>query len=349
MKVEKKVIGNLTKCYSIAPLHYNNQEHFLVAAEKIDKCLLFDLDGNLEDTVWTEPGGVMTMVQIPNTNGEFLATHQFYSPNDSAMAKIVAVRPIEKGKWEVKTLVDLPHVHRFDILQRNGVSYLIACTLKSGHQYKDDWSAPGKVYGAVLPEDLRGFHEGSQLKLEVIKDDMSKNHGYYKVIENGLDTSIISSEQGVYQFIPPEKQGEQWEIKQLLDTPASDAVLLDMDEDGEMELAVFSPFHGDTISIYKQQNGKFEKIYQYEKPAPFLHAIFGGMICQKPTLVVGHRQGERSLLAFTWNQDKNDYEVQVLDQDCGAANVYKYSKDGKDILIAANHGINEIAMYTLEV
>ena len=348
MKVEKKVIANLNKCYSIAPLTYQGKGHILVAAEKADPCLLFDLAGNVEDTVWTEPGGVMTMVQVPGSDGQFLATHKFYSPNDSKEAKIVIVTPVSKGRWEVRTLVDLPFIHRFDILERNGVHYLIACALKSGHQFKDDWSMPGKVYAAVLPEDLSGFDEEHQLALEVIKADMLKNHGYYKVEDGGVQTSVISSESGVFQFVPPLKKGEKWEIIPLLDTPASDAVLVDLDEDGEKELAVLAPFHGSCISIYKKQNDAYQKVYDYSEPAEFTHAIFGGMLCGKPAFVAGHRQGKRNLLAFTWDKESRSYHVQVLDVDCGPANVYKYTYDGKDIMIAANREVDEIAMYTLE-
>lgn len=348
MKVSKKVISNLSKCYSIAPLTYNDTEHFLVAAEKVDRCLLFDMDGNQEDVVWTEPGGVMSMVQVPGSNGQFLATHKFYSPNDSKEAKIVIVTPISKGNWEVRTLVDIPHVHRFDIINRNGVNYLIACALKSGHEYKDDWSMPGKVYAAVLPNDLSPFNEDNQLELKVIKDNMLKNHGYYRVNDEGIETSIISADCGVFQFIPPENLDGEWKIKELLDTPSSDAVLVDLDEDGEKELAVLSPFHGDQISIYKKQSGKFEKVYEYEKPAEFTHAIYGGMLCGKPALVIGHRKAERNLLVFTYNEEANEYQVQIIDEDCGPANVFHYIKDKRDVIISANREIDEIAMYTLQ-
>ncbi len=348
LKVSKKVISNLTKCYSIAPLTYEGKQHFLVAAEKVDRCLLFDTDGNLADTVWTEPGGVMTMVQVPGTNGQFLATHKFYSPNDSKEAKIVIVTPVAKGNWEVRTLVDLPHVHRFDIVERNGVRYLIACALKSGHEFKEDWSMPGKVYAAVLPEDLSQFNDDNQLQLSVLKDNMLKNHGYYRVEDEGVQTSIVSADCGVFQFVPPASADGEWTIKELLNTAASDAVLVDLDGDGEKELGVLSPFHGDQISIYKKKDGAFEKVYDYEKPAEFTHAIYGGMLCGQPALVIGHRKSERNLIVFTYNKSTNTYESQIIDEDCGPANVMRYEKDGKDIIISTNREIDEVAMYTLE-
>lgn len=347
MKVEKKVISNLTKCYSIAPLHYNDQDYFLVAAEKVDRCILFDLDGNEVDTVWSEPGGVMTMVQVPGSNGQFLATHKFYSPNDSKEAKIVVVTPVSKGNWEVRTLADLPHVHRFDIVKRNGVSYLIACALKSGHEFKDDWNHPGKVYAAVLPDDLSAFDADHQLELKVIKDGMLKNHGYYKVAEKDYDTSVISADNGVFQFVPPENPDGEWEIRTLLTTPGSDAVLVDLDEDGEKELAVLSPFHGEKISVYKRIDGAFKKVYDYEKPAEFTHAIYGGELCKGHGLIIGHRKGERNLIVFTYNKESGEYEAEVIDRDCGPANVFRYVKDGKDMLVSANREIDEVALYTL--
>ncbi len=347
MKIEKKVISNLTKCYSIAPLHYQGKDHILVAAEKVDKCLLFDTEGNQEDVVWEEPGGVMTMVQVPGSDGQFLATHKFYSPNDSKEAKIVKVTPIEKGNWEVKTLVDLPFVHRFDILERNGVRYLIACALKSDHEYKDDWRFPGKVFAAVLPEDLSVFDEDHQLELKVIKEGMLKNHGYYRVEDEGVQTGVISCDGGVFQFVPPAQADGEWEIRTLITDAASDAVLVDFDGDGEKELAVIAPFHGDKVRFYKKKDGAFEMVYEFGESRDFLHSIFGGSLCGKPAFVTGHRKAERDLMAFTYNKEKETYEMEYIDRDCGSANVYHYVKDGKDMLVSTNREIDEVALYTI--
>lgn len=347
--MKKTVIGELEKCYSIAPLTYQGKPHILVAAEKTDRCILFDAEGNEKATVWEKPGGVMTMVQVPGADGQFLATHKFYSPNDSKEAKIVAADPDGKGGWTVRTLAELPFVHRFDILQSGGRNYLIACTLKSGHQHKDDWSDPGKVYTAELPEDLSVFDAQHPLKLQVLKEGMLKNHGYYKVVEKGRESALVCSAEGVFRFWPPQASETDWKVEQLLDTPASDATMIDFDGDGEMELLVFSPFHGDQVSVYKKTDQGYEMVFQYPEKADFLHAIWSGRIKGKPVAVIGHRKGARRLLALGWDENKKEYTFKTLDDNCGPANVYGYSYEGRDILIAANRETNEIAMYTFEM
>lgn len=344
--MEKKVMARLEKCYSIAPLMYRGEQHILVAAEKKDRCILFDCRGNEEATVWEGPGGVMTMVQVPGTDGQFLATHRFYSPNDAKEAKIIIATPDGRGGWPVRTLVDLPFVHRFDILERGGVRYLIACTLKSGHAYRDDWSSPGKIYAAELPEDLSGFDEGHQLELEVIKDGMLKNHGYSRILADGEDASLVCAGNGVFRCCPPKERGGEWTVEQLLDTPASDAVLADLDGDGKEEMVVISPFHGDEITVYRPGESGYVPVYRYPEKAEFLHAIGSFSIGGRPVVVLGHRKGARRLMAFFWDEKKGGIAFRTLDDGCGAANVYGYHAGGKDILIAANREIDEIAMYT---
>lgn len=344
MKIDKKVLGTLEKCYAVAPLRWKGADHLLIAAEKQDPCLLFDIDGNPEGTVWEGPGGTMSIVQVPGSDGVFLATHKFYSPNDSKEAKIVCVRP-ENGGWDVKTLVELPFVHRFDILTRGGVNYLIACALKSGHEYKEDWTHPGKVFACVLPDDLSAYSEDNQLELTCIRENMTRNHGYCRL--PGGEAALVSCEEGVFRFTAPAAPGGEWEIEQLLDKPASDAVLLDMDGDGQDEIVLISPFHGNSVCIFHREGDGFRQVFEYDK-ADFAHSIYGGPLCGRPAVVIGHRKGTRDLLVFAWDAGRGEYTVEAIDRDCGSANVCHFVRGGKDVIVSTNREINEIAMYTIE-
>lgn len=346
MKITKIKTHELEKCYAISPLWYNGKEHLLVAAEKVNKCLLFDLDGNLEETVWEGPGGTMSMVQLPGSNGEFLATHQFYSPNDSKNAKIVLASPRGKDDWEIKTLVELPFVHRFDILTKGGVSYLIACALKSGHEYKEDWTSPGKIWVCELPCDLSGINDKNQLKLTPIKEGLLKNHGYCRVEEEGNMWAAVAADNGIFKVIPPAEKGGEWTVETMTEDAASDMTFADFDGDGVMEMLVMTPFHGDTIKIYKPINGKYECIHTFPEAYEFAHGIWGANVCGKGVAIIGHRKGNRDLLACLY--DGTGYVMEVLDKDVGPANVRVYAKDGKTGLVSTNREIDEIAFYEIE-
>jgi hypothetical protein len=289
------------------------------------------------------------MVQFPGSDGQFLATQKFYSPNDSKEAKIVIVTP-ETGKWQVRTLVDLPHVHRFDILKGWDGYYLIACALKSGHAYKDDWSSPGKIYVAKLPQDLQGYDEEHQLQLTVLKDQMRKNHGYYKICRDGEESCVISAENGIFRCYPPKDANTPWQVETLLEEPASDAVLVDLKGEGEEQLCVLAPFHGPDIKIYEWQQGAYRLAYQYPAAAEFTHAIYGGAFGRGQAFLVGHRQGNRDLLLFTYDKEHQTYQYEIIDHDCGPANIFRFpwkEKEDPEILIAANREINEIVMYII--
>ena len=350
MKVEKKIVSNLNKCYAMSQLTYKGENCFLVAAEKQDPCYLFTEDGTLLDTVWEQPGGVMTMTPVPNGNGSFLATHQFYSPNDSAKAKIVIAEPKAEGGWNIRTLCDAPFVHRFGLLQRGGVTYLIVCCLKSGHEYKNDWRSYGVTYGAVLPEDLSSYNDANQLKLVPIKMGMLKNHGFSIFKQDGFDSAVVGCEQGAFLFTPPAAIGENWEIKQLLNVPCSDAVLLDFDGDGKLELGSIAPFHGNSVVIsHLDEHDNYVPCWKLPLPeaqTEMVHATWACNLLGKPSWIVGWRKGTKDTIAISWGE--GDYVVDYIDRNTGCANAMHFvKKDGKDVIVATNREIDEVALYTI--
>ncbi len=63
--------------------------------------------------------------------------------------------------------------------------------------------------------------------------------------------------------------------------------------------------------------------------------------------MIGHRKGERSLIAFSFCQKTGTYTSQILDSGCGAANIYKYNKGKDAYIVAANREKDEIALYKI--
>ncbi len=343
MKIEKQTVTSLAKCYALAEIEINGETRYLVASEKQHACIVLDRDGNVVEKVWDGPGGVMTMEAWPGEQTAFLATQRFYSPNDSADARLVLAWREANG-WQVKTLCSLPFVHRFGILERDGRRFIVAATLKSAHAFKEDWTCPGRVWVGELPMDLETLKEAETLVLEPLMSGLLRNHGFFKLEQDGYGCALIGAENGVFRIMPPARAG-QWQYEQILDTPASDIAVGDFDGDGEPELLVFSPFHGDQLLVFKAANDRFEPVYKCEQPLPFLHAIGVCWIQGREVAVVGHRGGERALFLLQYTDGA--YRRLPVDSGAGAANVLCRT-DGEQLwILAANREIDEVAIYRI--
>lgn len=345
LKFSKKIVANIEKCYAVCPTTIRGEKGFLIATEKAGGCFFFNLEGDLVEQIWSEPGGVMSLVPVPGHEGQFLSTQEFYSPNDSKNARIILATPLEQG-WEIKTLAELPFVHRFDILSTSGKNYLIGCTLKSDHNFKEDWTHPGKVYVCQLPEDLNA--PDCKLDFKVIMEGLTRNHGYYRSFENGQPYALVSAENGIFIVKPPQGDNPNWQVEKILDQASSDATLIDLDGDGKPELVTLSPFHGDDLNIYRLVAGKYVLDFSYPEKLEFLHAIWSGKINGVPTVLIGHRKGKRDLFILTYDHDLKTYVRQTIDEDHGPANVAVIDTAGKQLIIATNRETDEVALYTLE-
>ena len=348
--VKKKVIGSLTKCYSVARIIDRGKPRLLCAAEKQDPCYLFETDGTLVDTLWEGPGGVMTLEQFNSPAVEetiVMATYRFYSPNDSAGAKIMYYTRKPEGGWQENVLCDLPFVHRFGILPRNGKNYLVACTLKSAHAFKDDWTCPGRIWVAKLPEDIRQFHADNQLQLTPLVSGLFRNHGFSKVITEDEVFCLVGTHSGVYRVAPPETEGGEWDAELLMDGEISDILYEDFDGDGERELLTFGPFHGKNLEVWKKTAAGFESCWKYPEELPFLHAITSAKVGARRVAFLGNREGRKELMALYYDKKKKSYVYDILDSGAGPANVLYFEEDEKSYLLAANRETDEIALYEL--
>ena len=340
MKIEKKHLDEMFRCYCASSITMNNETHLLLASEeKGGPC--YDYSGKnftKREEVWNNAGGCMSIIPIPGKEGEFLAVQEFYLKVSPSLAKIVWGKYDAKEGWIIKDLCHLPYIHRFDIYAKNGVNYFIGATIANTKKDKEDWSDPGKIYTAILPEDL---NEG--LKLEVLADGMAKNHGYFRYTKNNEICGYFTSDAGIKKITPPLTKDGKWQIEQILDGCISEVAVIDIDGDGEEELMTIEPFHGNTIKIYKKIAGKYEDVYTYANEIDFAHTLVGAELLGVPTFLAGIRRVNAEM--FYVQYINNEFVTNIIEEGCGPANLAVVNELNRDLIIAANHTKNEAAVY----
>ena len=249
MNIQKQVLATLKGCYSCNSIELDGRTNILLASEGENACLAWSApDYKQSHTVWEGPGGTMSIVPIPGTNGEFLAVQKFFRMFDWEEAKVVHVRPQANGGYEVTDILQLPYVHRFDLLTVGGRHYFIGCTLATKKATKEDWSSPGKIWV--------GEYTGvGPMSITVLKDGLTKNHGYSRLDRGGALSGLVTCEQGAFEVVPPQAPDGEWSVTQFMDWPISDISAIDIDGDGELEFATIEPFHGQYFRVYKKVGG----------------------------------------------------------------------------------------------
>lgn len=341
MKFEKKFLRNLNRCYATSSTVINGERHILLATEGEGACYSYKGENFEESTVWDGPGGTMSIIAIPERNGDFLAVQNFFPTFQSENATIVWAKPKENGEFEVKTLFKMPYIHRFDILSCGGKHYFIGATLCTTKEFKEDWSNPGKIYVAEIPKDLN-----TPFEFKIIKEGLTKNHGYCRGAWKGKVAAFVTSEEGVFAVIPPEDEKSDWLIEQITDRPTSDIAILDIDEDGEDELVTIEDFHGGNFLISKKIDGEYKVIYKYPKKFDFGHVVWGGNLRGIPTIIGGYRRDEKELFIIQCDNKENlTFKTQVIESGVGPSNVAVINDKDRDIIISANREIGEAALY----
>lgn len=344
MKITKKVLDEMERCYCASSLVLGDESYAVLAGEAIGApCYAYGgAKFEKKEIIWPSAGGTMSLVQIPGTEGEFLAVQNFFPGFKSEGAKIVWGRR-EVGEWVIRDVLALPFVHRFDILEGgDGEKYFFAATLCSSKKDREDWSDPGKLYACELPDDLsQGIHPVP------IMSGLTKNHGYCRGMWKGRVAAFATCDAGIYAALPPEHKDGEWTVEQVMEGAIGEVALCDIDGDGEDELATIEPFHGDAFHIYKRDGEGWKRVYTYTRPIEFAHAVWGGELLGRGAFVVGVRRKNCELFMVQYDKAAGKFITTVIDEGVGTSNVAVFSRPEDEVLVAANHTKNEAAVYLI--
>jgi hypothetical protein len=339
MKIEKRFLTEMNRCYATNSIVVDGQTRILLATEGEGPCLAWSgTNYERQHTVWDKPGGTMSIVPIAGTNGEFLAVQKFFKLFQWEEAKIVHVRPLPGERYEVSDVLHLPYIHRFDLLTVEGRHYFIGCSLATTKETREDWSNPGKMF-------VGEYTGPGPLDVRVLKEPMTKNHGYSRLVRDGRMVALVTCEEGAFEVAPPEKPGADWSVRQFMDWPISDIAAIDIDGDGELEFATIEPFHGSWFRVWKKSGDGFRKIFEHPEVSEFYHVVVAGTLAGKPTFIGGCRRGKQQL--FYVQATADGLEATTIEEGVGPSNVAILNEADRDIIISANREKAEAALYVV--
>ncbi len=345
MKFTKKVVDDIFKCYSVNALKIDGQTSLIFAAEGPGSCQIYSgPDFDQKEVLWENDdanGGTMSVVTVPEHEGYFFVSKGFHSMVDSGTSGVYLVR-YEDGCFQEERILDIPYLHRFEVVTIGQKRFFLGAALHDGKVDKEDWSKPGKLYVAELPYDLS---QKFTVEMTIYKEGLTKNHGFNRGPWNGKEAVFVASDEGVLAVMPPQDGLGEWTDELVFDFPVSDVAAMDLDGDGEIEFAILSPFHSDQFDVYKKVDGEYISVFKYDKYLDFYHAVFADTFNGVPSFVIGARKEDMDLYLVQYDQDQKCFVSHLVDTQVGPSNARIIHTEQGDFIMSANRQIGQAAIY----
>ena len=343
MEFEKRTLCEIEKCYAVLGVSAGDDPILFYAGEGNGSLRAFHgNDFAVCNTIWEGGGGTMSIVPVRGYTGWAFASRGFYSMVESADSTIEIVR-YDGHAFTHEPIARLPYLHRFGVLRaEDGTDYLLAASIASYKENKEDWSHPGHLYYAALPKSLTASFS---LSFQQLDGDYFVNHGFCAGSYRGCEAAFIGCQNGAFAVAPPSRTGGEWTIERLFDGPVSDLAVSDIDGDGLDEIAVLRPFHGNCCELLKNRGTGWESVYTYPVENDFYHAVLSAEIGPRRVFVVGARKLSAQLFLLGWDEATNSVRVQVLAEGAGPSNVAVLNLPGQDLLLSADRMVGKATLF----
>ncbi|MFP4115214.1 MAG: hypothetical protein ACLFUA_12670 [Spirochaetales bacterium] len=347
MTFEKRRLATAEMGYAVSQVPLLGAVRPIAASEATGPAVVFEGDSLEPRVLAEEPGGTMGFAPVPGRDDALFVITGFYPVFAAEQSGIHLYRAVDgfSRPWAGERIVDLPFVHRIMSCSTPGGDFLIAATVCGGKDHRDDWSKPGAVFAYRIAADARGPWEAVP-----VLESIHKNHGLAGGTISGVESLLVSGTEGVFALALPGatdgagRSAEPWAATRLLDHEVSEMALLDVDGDGDEELVVVEPFHGDELAVYKSGRTGWAKIYSSE--LSFGHGLSVGTVLGEPVVAVGNRAGDKDLVCFRPRPaDGLGMERIVVDPGAATAGTTILATAAGDAIIASNPEYGEYAIY----
>lgn len=344
MNIHKQKLAELEGVYSTSVIVLNGEQYLVGASENREKeSFLFSPPRWEKSLLWKKPGGVMNVTQTPGSPRLFSIT-DFYPVFQSENAAVCEITPMGDFKvpWKINKVLSVPFVHRIGLIRNADITYLLCCSLCKSKKFQEDWSTPGSLFISAVPE--KGNADAWQLK-EVFTG-LSKNHGLFIYRDNQV---FVAAEEGVFFFdFSRYDLNESIKPRHISKIPTSDIFIDDIDNDGNLEMGTIEPFHGNSFALYRLLDTGLALLHRSD--LEFGHVAWIGQLFGFPSAITANRGGDKAMVLYqnkTGNIATDRWEKTIIDRGTGATQISVFSGQGKVYIFAANHGVGEIALYTI--